>query len=273
MPFTLTLNPYRGCEFACVYCYARYTHAYMGRNDPAAFETEIFAKTELPDRLRRELRRTDLRGESIAMGTVTDPYQPAERRLGLTRRLLESFRHVRGISFSITTKSDLVARDIDLLSAMGRHNKIHINITVVTTDTHLARGLEPRAPRPDLRLAALAALSRAGIQAGVFAMPVLPGLTDSRRNLDRIAAATQAAGGQYLVAQPLFVRACTRATLFAFLRDAHPALLSRYRRSFGCGGSLDPDYGHRLAERVNRIRHRYGLAPGPTGDRREGGGP
>ena len=273
MPFTLTLNPYRGCEFACVYCYARYTHSYMGRNDPAAFETEIFAKTGLPQRLQRELQRGDLRGESIALGTVTDPYQPAERRLGITRRLLQSFRHVRDITFSITTKSDLVARDIDLLLAMGRHNRVHVNITVVTMDTDLARGLEPRAPRPDLRLAALADLSEAGVQAGVFAMPVLPGLTDSRTNLEQVAAATRAAGGQYLVAQPLFVRDCTRATLFAYLRDAHPALLPGYRCSFGRGGALDRHYRRRLADRVGDIRHRYGLASGPAGDCREDGGP
>jgi len=266
MPFSLTLNPYRGCEFACVYCYARYTHSFMGRHDPAAFETEIFAKTGLPRRLQRELRRTDLSGESIAMGTVTDPYQPVERRLGLTRRLLRAFGHVRGITFSITTKSDLVARDIDLLVAMNRHNKVHVNLTVVTMDTELARGLEPRAPRPDLRLRALAALGRAGIQAGVFAMPVLPGLTDSRMNLDRVAAATAAAGGHYLIAQPLFVRDCSRSTLFAYLRRHHPALVERYARSFGRGGRLEPNYGHRLAARVAGIRKRHGLASGPARD-------
>lgn len=266
MPFTLTLNPYRGCEFACVYCYARYTHSFMGRDDPAAFETEIFAKTGLPRRLQHELRRTDLSGESIALGTVTDPYQPVERRLKLTRRLLEAFAHVRGITFSITTKSDLVARDIDLLVAMSRHNKVHVNMTVVTMDTQLARGLEPRAPRPDLRLSALAALGRAGIQAGVFAMPVLPGLTDSRMNLERVAAATATAGGHYLVAQRLFVRDCSRGTLFAYLRTHHPALLKRYARSFGRGGRPDENYSRRLAARVARIRKRHGLSSGPATD-------
>jgi DNA repair photolyase len=273
MPFSLTLNPYRGCEFACVYCYARYTHSYMGRNDPAAFETEIFAKTGLPQRLQRELRRADLGGESIAMGTVTDPYQPVERRLGITRRLLQAFAHVRGITFSITTKSDLVARDIDLLVAMSRHNRVHVNMTVVTMDTELARGLEPRAPRPDLRLAALAAVGRAGIQAGVFAMPVLPGLTDSVMNLERVAAATAAAGGHYLVAQPLFVRDCSRGTLFAYLRAAHPGLLARYQRSFGRGGTLEPNYRRRLAERIAGIRISHGLAAGPEGDQWQDGGP
>jgi DNA repair photolyase len=266
MPFSLTLNPYRGCEFACVYCYARYTHSFMGRDDPAAFETEIFAKTGLPRRLQHELRRTDLRGESIALGTVTDAYQPVERRLRLTRRLLQAFAHVRGITFSITTKSDLVARDVDLLVAMSRHNKVHVNMTVVTMDAELARGLEPRAPRPDLRLRALAILGQAGIQTGVFVMPVLPGLTDSAINLERVAAATAAAGGHYLVAQRVFVRDCSRSTLFAYLQKAHPTLLNRYQRSFGRGARPEPNYSRRLAARVAGIRKRHGLASGPAGD-------
>jgi DNA repair photolyase len=264
MPFTHTLNPYRGCEFACVYCYARYTHTYMGLYDPVEFETKIFAKVNMPQHLRRELATTDLTGESIAVGTVTDPYQPAERRLGLTRKLLASFRHVRGMTLSITTKSDLVVRDMDLLREIARHNRVHINLTVVTLDTALARGLEPRAPRPDLRLAALAALRRGGVDAGIFAMPILPGLSDSHDDLDALAAATAAAGGQYLCADPLFVRSCIRPTLFAFLQAHDPDLLRRYRKVYGGGGRLPREYVRRLRARVEKVRAAHGLPAGPV---------
>lgn len=264
MPFTRTLNPYRGCEFACVYCYARYTHSYLGLHDPVEFETKIFAKVGMPRLLRRELAGTDLTGESVAIGTVTDPYQPAERRLGITRKLLGAFRLVRGITLSITTKSDLVVRDMDLLLEIARHNRVHINMTVVTLDPALARGLEPRAPRPDLRLAALATLRRKGINAGIFAMPILPGLTDSHDDLHALAAATAAAGGQYLVADPLFVRSCIRPTLFAFLQDHDPDLLRRYRKVYGPNGHLPQEYLHRLRERVNKVRAAHGLLKGPA---------
>ncbi len=266
MPFTHTLNPYRGCEFACVYCYARYTHTYMGLHDPVEFETKIFAKVNMPQLLRRELASTDLTGESIAIGTVTDPYQPAERRLGITRKLLASFRHVRGMTLSITTKSDLVVRDMDLLHEIGRHNRVHINMTVVTLDTALARGLEPRAPRPDLRMAALATLRQGGINAGIFAMPILPGLTDSHDDLHALAAATAAATGQYLVADPLFVRSCIRPTLFAFLQEHDPDLLRRYRKVYGPDGHLPREYVRRLRERVRKVTEAHGLLKGPSPD-------
>ncbi len=263
LPFTRTLNPYRGCEFACVYCYARYTHTYMGFNDPLAFETRIFAKADMPRRLQRELARTDLAGEHVALGTVTDPYQPAERRLGLTRKVLAAFRHTRGITLSITTKSDLVCRDLDILQAIGRHNRLHVNVTVVTLDAELARQLEPRAPRPDLRLSTLARLRRAGIDAGVFAMPVLPGITDGRQSLTALAAATADAGGRYLAAQPLFVRPCIEPTLYAFLRQQRPALEGRYRRAFRGRGAVTASYRRHLRQRLRTIRAAHGLLSAP----------
>ncbi|MFQ5671057.1 MAG: radical SAM protein [Acidobacteriota bacterium] len=259
MPFEFTLNPYRGCELGCVYCYARTTHEFLGLADPGDFETRIFAKTGAPERLRQELVRLPLAGRRVAIGTVTDPYQPAERHLKVTRRLLEVLGQVRGLNLSLTTKSDLVLRDLDQLSLLSGRHRLHVNITVVTVDRELARQLEPKAPRPDLRLRALARLRQAGIEAGVFAMPVLPGLTDSRESLSALARAAAGAGATFLTASPLFVRDGIKPILYDFLRRKAPHLLPRYRRAFARGASLPGAYAHRLEKRLEPIRSRFGL--------------
>jgi len=146
MPFTWTINPYRGCEFACKYCYARYTHEFMEMRDGAEFEQKIYVKQHTADLLRRDLRRVK-NGESIALGTATDPYQPAERRYEITRGILQEFARHSGFELGIVTKSNLIVRDIDLLREVSRSNLLSIHITVTTLNTDLARILEPRAPR------------------------------------------------------------------------------------------------------------------------------
>src|SRR6202451_189711 len=166
LPFTWTINPYRGCEFACRYCYARYTHEFMEMRDGAEFEQKIYVKQHTADLLRRELRRVKP-GEAIALGTATDPYQPAERRYEVTRSILEEFARHRGFELGIVTKSNLVVRDLDLLRAVAKANKLSIHITITTLNVDLARILEPRAPRPDLRLDAVRALHGAGLRVGV----------------------------------------------------------------------------------------------------------
>ena len=176
MPFHWTINPYRGCEFGCKYCYARYTHEFMEK-DAAEFEDRIYAKSAPAEILKRELRKIDKR-DGIAIGTATDPYQPAEKRFGRTRSILEVFRKESGWHLSVTTKSDLIQRDLALLAEIGRANVLDVNITITTLNTTLARMLEPRAPRPDLRLATVEKLSRAGIVVGVFPNPILPLITD-----------------------------------------------------------------------------------------------
>jgi len=153
MPFQWTINPYRGCEFGCKYCYARYTHEFM-EMDAYEFEDKIYAKSAAAHLLRQELGRID-RQERIALGTATDPYQPAERRYGRTRSILEVFAKDRGRFLGITTKSDLVVRDLDLLREIARANVLGVNITITTLDERLARLLEPRAPTPFLRLEAV----------------------------------------------------------------------------------------------------------------------
>src|SRR5258707_10188562 len=183
MPFTWTINPYRGCEFACKYCYARYTHEFMEMRNGIEFEQKIYAKQHAADLLRQELRKLKP-GENIALGTATDPYQPIEKKLEITRAILQELSRHSGLEVGIVTKSAMVGRDNDVLREVGERNRISVSITVTTVDAELARILEPRAPRPDLRLECLKKLREAGIRAGVICAPVLPGITDGPKQLE-----------------------------------------------------------------------------------------
>jgi DNA repair photolyase len=263
MPFQWTINPYRGCEFGCHYCYARYTHEFMGMEDGRDFESKIYAKAAAPVILRRELRKLD-RADHIAIGTATDPYQPAERRFERTRAILEVFAEEKGRRLSITTKSDLVTRDIDLLREVARRNVLSVNITVTTLNRRLARLMEPRAPRPDLRLAAVRALSEAGITAGVFPNPILPMITDAEGSLDALAGATREAGAQYFGGGPLFLMPSAQKIFFPFLEKRFPKLAGEYKKLYAHSAYLGPAYKSRLRERVARIRERHGLASAPV---------
>ncbi len=145
MPFRWTINPYRGCEFGCVYCYARYTHEFLELRDPMDFERRIFVKRQAAEALAGNLTRTMLGDDQIALGTATDPYQPAERKFGLTRSMLAVFARLGGLNLSITTKSSLIVRDVDLLREIGRRSKISVNFSLITLSRRLQRILEPRA--------------------------------------------------------------------------------------------------------------------------------
>ena len=193
LPFRWTINPYRGCEFGCKYCYARYTHEFMELRDPEAFERKIFAKAFDAVRFSEELRALPL-GETVALGTATDPYQPAERRYGVTRKMLEVFAAFAGLRLGITTKSDLIPRDLDLLKEIARRHYLTVSVTVTTVDRELARALEPTAPRPDLRLAAVRSLADAGLKVVVGCAPVMPLINDNESSLDALARDAAAAG-------------------------------------------------------------------------------
>jgi DNA repair photolyase len=261
VPFDWTINPYRGCEFGCVYCYARYTHEFMELRDPMEFETRIFAKQWNPAAFREDLRRIDPR-ESVAIGTATDPYQPAERRYGLTRSILEVLAEAaRGQRrIWITTKSDLVSRDIDLLTQLGRQgNLVTVNITVTTIDTELARKLEPRAPRPDLRLRAVSELARAGIPVGISCAPILPLINDRRPQMEALARAAAAAGAQWMWGGVVFLSNSTRPVFFAFLEREFPNLLAKYTQHFGAATYLRGEYPKQIKARLGEIRERHGL--------------
>jgi len=258
MPFTWTINPYRGCEFACKYCYARYTHEFMEMRDGADFEQKIFIKQHASDLLRQELRHVKA-GEEIAIGTATDPYQPAERRFEITRAILEEFSRHQGFQIGIVTKSNLVVRDIDLLLAVAAHNKLFVNITITTLNTDLARILEPRAPRPDLRLEAMRKLIEAGVPAGVICAPVLPGITDSPRDLEALVRAVAEVGGKYIFANSLFLKPCSAAVFMPFLEKEFPQLVTSYHDRFKDRSFLSTPYRKRLSQLMARLREKYGI--------------
>lgn len=260
MPFRWTINPYRGCEFACKYCYARYAHEFM-EMPPQSFEDRIYAKRAAGHLLRQELGRVGC-NDHIALGTATDPYQPAERRYGRTREILEVFTRERGRFLGITTKSDLVLRDVDLLSKIARSNVLGVNLTITTLDEKLARLLEPRAPRPALRLETVRRLRAAGICVSVFPSPIMPGLTDSEQALDRLARAAKEAGALSFGGGALYLASAAREVFLPFLDQEFPELAGRYRATFSKGIYLSKAYKDGLCERVQRIRDRYGLASG-----------
>jgi DNA repair photolyase len=258
MPFTWTVNPYRGCEFACKYCYARYTHEFMEMRDGLDFERKIYVKQHAAEMLRRDLRRVKP-DEGIAIGTATDPYQPAERKYEVTRAILEEMSQHRGLEIGIVSKSTLLLRDIDVLLRVSEHNRLFVNITITTLDVHLARILEPRAPRPDLRLDTVRQLNQAGVHAGVICAPVLPEITDRARDLEDLVRATAEAGGKYIYANPLFLKPCSAAVFIPFLQKEFPSLVENYRRRFESHAFVSSAYHKRISDLVAKLRVKHGF--------------
>jgi DNA repair photolyase len=258
MPFTWTINPYRGCEFGCRYCYARYTHEFMEMRDGMEFEQKIYVKQHAAELLRHELRRVKPH-ESIALGTATDPYQPAERRYEVTRAILEEFARHRGFELGIVTKSNMVTRDLDLLKAVAKSNRLSVHITITTLNVELARILEPRAPRPDLRMDAVRTLADAGLRVGISCSPVVPGITDAPADLEAVIRAASEAGADYVFANPLFLKPCSAAVFLPFLEQNFPHLADNYRHRYQDRAFLPPAYGKRLSQLVGRLKEKYKL--------------
>ncbi len=258
LPFQWTINPYRGCEYGCKYCYARYTHEFMELRDGRQFEEQIYAKQWNPEAFRNELRRVP-HGDGIALGTATDPYQPAERRYGITREMLRIFASTGSWRIWVTTKSDLVTRDIDLLQAAAQRNTVGVMITITTLDERLARALEPFAPRPSLRLEAVRKLSEAGIPVGVGCSPVMPLINDSERGIDAVARAAKAAGALRFHSNILFLSPSSYAVFVPFLEANMPSLVRRYRERYARTQYLKGEYPQMIGERVAAIRARHGF--------------
>ena len=262
LPFTHAINPYRGCEFACRYCYARYTHEFMEMRDPADFEHKIYFKQNAAWLLKQELARLKP-GTEIALGTATDPYQPLERKQKITRSLLEVFAQTSGFSLGIVSKSTLIARDIDVLQEVSRRHKLTIHLTVTTMNSRLARILEPRAPRPDLRIRTIGELRAAGLRAGVLCSPLMPGITDSPASIRAVAKVAASADASFLAAGALFLKPCSLPTFFSFVREHFPKLLPAYEKRYAASAFVSPEYRKRTSDLVQaickefKLGHRY----------------
>jgi DNA repair photolyase len=275
-----SINPYVGCEFGCMYCYARDTHKWtMERQGSGtagqessnntlmppeeAFEKEILVKSDVAEVLARTLNPAKLAGHSLVIGTATDPYQPAERQFRLTRRILEVLRAYHGLSIEIITKSSLVTRDLDLLQDLSTRHDVTVNISLATADARLARLLELRSPVPAARLRALHRLIDGGIYAGLLVAPIIPGVTDDWSGLARLMEAAKEAGARYVVGSALRLGPAARHRFLPFLTREFPALAERYRRHYAGRDHVTQSYEDALNRRLRLLKQTYGF---PTGE-------
>jgi DNA repair photolyase len=269
IPFQQSLNPYRGCEHGCSYCFARPSHAYLDLSPGLDFETRIFAKTNAPELLRKELAKPGYRCSPIALGINTDAYQPTERKLGLTRRIIEVLAETRH-PFSLITKNALVERDLDLLAPMAREHLVQVYFSITTLDNHLSARLEPRASAPHSRLRAVRRLSEAGIPVGVMFAPVIPWVNDAE--LEAVLEAARDAGadsaGYVLLRLPHEVSPLFRDWLQTHLPQRAEHVMSTiqqlrggkdYDARFGKRFSGDGVYAELLARRFDLAYRRLGF--------------
>jgi|ERR1700676_5516295 len=274
VPFDWTINPYRGCEFGCLYCYARYTHEYM-ELDGGEFERKIFVKKNAGPLLAYDVAHKysyasessgSERPEHIAIGTATDPYQPAEREYGVTRACLDELAKREGLSISVITKSNQIVRDIDVFKRIAERSELSLNITITTLRARLARLLEPRAPRPDLRIAAVRQLREAGLRVGVSASPLIPGITDREGELESVAEAAHHAGAQWFFSGVLFLMPSSAKQFLPFVREKFPRLTKQYEEWYAKEAYAPVKYRKLIAERVARLKQKYGFDSRPQRD-------
>ena len=272
--FDRSINPYRGCEHGCIYCYARPSHAYLGLSPGLDFETRIFYKPNAAALLRDELRKKGYVCRPIALGSNTDPYQPAERKLGVTRSILEVLREFRH-PVTIVTKGALIQRDIDILSDMAREKLAVVTVSVTTLDRDLARTMEPRAATPERRIETIAALSKAGVPTGVLSAPMIPALND--REMEAILGRAREAGasvaGYTLLRLPLELKALFKEWLETHEPQKAAHVLSLVAQCHG-GKIYDPawskrmvgggPYAEMLAARFDRACRKLGYSPRST---------
>jgi DNA repair photolyase len=260
MPFGWTVNPFRGCEFGCRYCYARPTHEYLGHCAPEEFEEHIYVKRADVAQLRSDLVRARDSGQEIAIGAATDPYQPAETRFAITRLVLEAMTHVPGLRVGVTTKSTAITRDLGLLQQIARVSDLHVNFSLISLDAELLRLIEPRAPRPDLRLRAMRGLADGGVPTRLFIMPVLPLITDGEPGLRELLGAARASGAQEAICQALFLRTSMTWSFFlAFIEREFPWALGRYRELYPRPGSAPWDYREAVERMIERLARDAGF--------------
>ena len=258
MPFEWTVNPYRGCAMGCRYGYAAYTHAFMGLAVPESFHTLVYVKSG-GEETEHALRRAVRRGERIALGTATDPYQPGEAERRVTRRFLEAVARHRGVRMGITTKGALVLRDLDLLRRIHERSDLSVHVSLISTRADLLRRLEPLAPPPEVRLEVMRRLVEAGLEVWLGLAPVLPALTDAEPDLDDLLRAVAAAGVRHAFCNVLFLRSPTREKYLRWLEAEFPRYLEAYRRAYQGRVYLRGAYRERIDEVVRRLRRKHGF--------------
>ena len=261
MPFRWTINPYRGCSHACKFCFARPTHTYLGFNAGRDFEREIVVKVNAPEVLRVELARPSWKGEHIAMGTNTDPYQWVEGRYKLMRGIWEAIRDARNEA-SILTKSPLLLRDLDLMKEIAEVAPISANLSVPTIDEKAWRASEPHTPNPRARLEAVAELSRAGIPTGVLVAPLMPGINDDPRQVEEILELAAKAGATSVSGITLHLRGEVRGVFMDWLRSYRPDLVEYYEELYARGAYAPRAEQERLSGIVARARSKATVAFG-----------
>ncbi len=264
MGFHWSLNPYRGCEHHCAYCYARTTHAFLGLDVGEDFASQLFAKTNVAEVLRAELGRKSWQRELVAIGTSTDPYQPLEGRYRLTRACLTVLAST-ATPATVTTKGTLVVRDVDVLLALHQRAGAGVNVSLITLDQDIWRALEPGTPPPEQRLRALRRLVDAGVPAGVALAPVLPGLTDAPSSLEAVVRAAVDNGASWLWAGSIHMEPAIRDYFLECLDKHFPQAIGPYQRVFGArGGPARARYSPRghadaVQRRIAELKTRYGL--------------
>jgi DNA repair photolyase len=260
MPFTWTVNPYRGCAIGCRYCYATYTHEFMGIATPEEFHSLVYVKVGAEEETGRRLAAVVRKGERIALGTATDPYQPGEKESRVTRRFLELLAGHRGARLGITTKGALVLRDLDLLRRINDRSELSVHVSLISSRADLLRRIEPWAPPPDVRIEMMRRLTEAGIETWLGLAPVLPALTDAEEDLDRLLEQVRGAGVRHLFSNVLFLRSPTREKYLRWLAADFPRYLEAYRKAYEGRVYLGGAYRQRIRERVDRLKEKHGFA-------------
>lgn len=232
MPFNWDLNIYRGCTHSCVYCFARYTHEYLGYQGAKDFDKMIKVKINIPEVLEKQINSKRFKGGVISIGGISDVYQPLEKKYQLTRKCLEVILK-KGNNISICTKSPLILRDLDLLKKINQNNFCAIAFTVTTLNQKIADKIEPFAPKVKDRIEAMKKIKKAGIPVGLHLMPVMPGLTDSEKDLRKLLKLAKEIKVDYIVYGNLGVRSCVRKGLFPFIQKEFPEFFGLYRRLYG----------------------------------------
>ncbi|MGA4976053.1 Rv2578c family radical SAM protein [Streptomyces cinereoruber] len=267
MPFEWTVNPYRGCTHACVYCFARRSHAYLDLDTGLGFDSQIVVKVNAPELLARQLASARWQGAHIAMGTNVDCYQRAEGRYGLMPGILTALRD-RANPFSILTKGTLILRDLELLTQAARVTEVGVSISVGFTDRELWRTVEPGAPSPQSRLDTVRALVRNGIDCGVLMAPVVPFLSDRPEQLRATVRAVAEAGASSVTPLVLHLRPGAREWFAEWLGRHHPGLVRRYERMYADGAYAPTWYQRRITRQVHEYAAEFGIGPAGRGGTR-----